>query len=92
MQDTSQPSPPRILLVGNDSATLDTVVAALRNDHITLRFARTAEQALHFFQNSPADLVLVDLESAEDEGLKVLRQFKEYPPRPADAGHCPGRR
>ena len=58
------------------------LAAALHDDHIALRLARTAEQTLHFFQNRPADLVLVDLESAEAEGLKVLHQFKEYPPRP----------
>ncbi|MDD5140503.1 MAG: response regulator [Verrucomicrobiales bacterium] len=77
----SQPSS-QILLVGNDPQTLDVLSAAMRNDHVALRFARTAEQALHFFHDRPADLVLVDLEQAEAEGLKLLRQFKEHPPRP----------
>ena len=77
----SQPSS-QILLVGNDPQTLDILAAALRDDHIALRFARTAEQALHFFHDRPAELVLVDLESEPDESLKLLRQFKEHPPRP----------
>src|SRR5258706_129729 len=37
----SQPSS-QILLVGNDPQTLDLLVAALREDHVALRFARTA--------------------------------------------------
>jgi signal transduction histidine kinase/HPt (histidine-containing phosphotransfer) domain-containing protein len=77
----NQPSS-QIILVGNDQNTLDVLVAALRDDHIALRFARDAEQAVHLFQDRPADLVLVDLESAEAEGLKLLQQFKAHPPRP----------
>ncbi len=72
----------QILLVGDDPKTLDALSAALREDHIALRFARTAGQALHFFHDLPADLVLVDLDPAEAEGLELLRHFKEYPPRP----------
>ncbi len=72
----------QILLVGTDPKILDVLSAALKEDHIALRFARTAEEALQFFQTRPADLVLVDLEPADTEGLELLRQFKEHPPRP----------
>ena len=72
----------QVLLVGSDPKKLDALSAALREDHIALRLARTAEQAMQFFHDRPADLVLVDLESSEAEGLQVLREFKEYPPRP----------
>jgi signal transduction histidine kinase/HPt (histidine-containing phosphotransfer) domain-containing protein len=72
----------QILLIGSDSKMLDTLSVVLRHDHIALRFAHTFEAALQFFQERPADLVLVDLESANAEGLKLLRQFKEYPPKP----------
>jgi signal transduction histidine kinase/AmiR/NasT family two-component response regulator/HPt (histidine-containing phosphotransfer) domain-containing protein len=72
----------QILLVGNDPNTLDALSAALRNDHIALRFVRTSEQALQFFDNLPADIVLVDLEASEAGGLKVLREFNEHPLRP----------
>jgi signal transduction histidine kinase/HPt (histidine-containing phosphotransfer) domain-containing protein len=72
----------QVLLVGNDPKTLDVLSAALRDDHIALRFTGTAEQAVEFIHHRPADFVLVDLESAADEGLKLLRQFKEHPPRP----------
>ncbi len=42
----------------------------------------TAEQALQFFHDRPADLILVDLEPAEDEAWSCCASFKENPPRP----------
>ena len=72
----------QVLLLGNDPKTLDTLSTALRDDHVALRFARTAAEALQFFHERPADLVLVDLEPSGTEGLELLRQFKEHPPRP----------
>jgi signal transduction histidine kinase/HPt (histidine-containing phosphotransfer) domain-containing protein len=73
---------PQVLLVGNETKAVDALSAALRDDHVTLRFARTAEQALQFFQDRPADLVLVDLQPDFADGVKLLRHFKEQPPRP----------
>jgi signal transduction histidine kinase/HPt (histidine-containing phosphotransfer) domain-containing protein len=72
----------QVLLVSNDAKMLDALSIALRDDHIALRFARTTGEALQFFHNRPADLVLVDLESSVAEGLEILRQFKEHPPMP----------
>ena len=72
----------QILLVGSDPKTLDILSAALREDPVTLRFAGTAAEALQFFYDYPADLLLVDLDVSATEGLELLRQFKEHPPRP----------
>ncbi len=72
----------QILLVGNDPKTLDTLADALREDHVALRFAHTAAEALQFFHDRPADLVLADLEPSGEEGLELLREFMENPPRP----------
>jgi signal transduction histidine kinase/HPt (histidine-containing phosphotransfer) domain-containing protein len=72
----------QILLVGSDPKTLDTLSTALREDHIALRFAGTAAEALQSFYDHPTDLVLVDLEASAAEGLELLHQFKEHPPRP----------
>ncbi|HXI72698.1 MAG TPA: response regulator [Verrucomicrobiae bacterium] len=72
----------QILLVGNDPVTLDVLTAAVCPDHISVQFTRTAEQALEAFHARPPELILVDLESAGAEGLKLLRQFQEHPPRP----------
>src|ERR1700709_209910 len=71
----------QILLVGNNLKILDGLAAVLQNDSIVLRFARTAEQAMQFILDRPADLVLVDLQTENPEGLDLLRQLKEQPPR-----------
>ncbi len=76
------PRASQIILAGNDLKMLDALAAALRDDNILLRFARTAEQALELFQARPADLMLVDLGSLNAEGLQLLRQLKEQPPQP----------
>jgi len=77
----SQPAS-HILLAGNNVETMDRLSAALRDDHIVLRFARTAEQSLQFLQSRPADLVLVDLDSANAESIEFLRELREHPPEP----------
>src|ERR1700693_820139 len=74
--------PSQVMLVGNDPKTWDTLSAVLRDDRIALRFTRTAGEALPFFHDRPADLVLVDLEASAAEGLKSLHEFKEHPPGP----------
>ncbi|MEJ0089496.1 MAG: response regulator [Limisphaerales bacterium] len=76
------PRASQIILAGNDLKTLDALAAALRDDHILLRFARTVEQAMELFQDRPADLMLVDLGSLNAEGLELLRQLKEQPLQP----------
>ena len=75
----SQPAS-QILLAGNNLETMDRLSAALRDDPVALRFARTAGQAWEFLQNKPADLVLLDLASAETECADLLRRLKKYPP------------
>jgi signal transduction histidine kinase/HPt (histidine-containing phosphotransfer) domain-containing protein len=72
----------QVLLVGDDPKTLEVLSGILRDDHIALRFARNAGQAQQFFHDRPADLVLVDLEPTFADGLELLRQFHEHPPRP----------
>jgi signal transduction histidine kinase/HPt (histidine-containing phosphotransfer) domain-containing protein len=71
----------QVLLVGSDPKTLEQLSGALRDDHIALRFAQNAEDAVQLFQERPADLVLVDLVPSKIEGLEFLRRFKEHPPK-----------
>ncbi|HEY1718524.1 MAG TPA: response regulator, partial [Verrucomicrobiae bacterium] len=75
-------SPSQVLLVGTDAKTLETFSSAFKDDRFELRFARTAAEAQEFFQARPADLVIVDLESPDEVGFALLRQFKEQPPQP----------
>ena len=64
----------QVLLVGSDPKTLEQLSDALRDDHIALRFAQNAEDAVQLFQERPADLVLVDLVPSKIEGLEFLRR------------------
>ena len=66
----------QVLLVGNDPKTLDALSDVLRDDHVALRFARTAEKALQFFHDRPADLVLVDWMLPDMSGLELTRALK----------------
>jgi signal transduction histidine kinase/HPt (histidine-containing phosphotransfer) domain-containing protein len=73
----------QILLAGNNPQTMERLATALRDDHIVLRFAHNAGQALQFIHDLPADLVLVDLELADNEGFGLLSQFQKHPPQSA---------
>ncbi|MEI9863206.1 MAG: response regulator [Limisphaerales bacterium] len=76
------PRASQIILAGTNLKTLDLLAVALRDDHILLRFARSAEQTTEFLHDRPVDLLLVDLESMAGEGQELLRQLKEQPPQP----------
>src|SRR5450432_4576269 len=73
----------QILLVGGDPKLSTTLVDLLSPDKVTFRHAHTGAEALQLFNERPADLVLVDLESSQAGGYELLRQFKENPPIPA---------
>jgi signal transduction histidine kinase/HPt (histidine-containing phosphotransfer) domain-containing protein len=70
----------QILLVGNDPKLLATLSSALHADNIAFALERRAADALQSLRASPADLVLVDLVSAGEEGFEFLKQLKENPP------------
>jgi len=70
----------QILLVSNDPKLLATLSSALHADNIAFALERRAAEALQFLHNSPADLVLVDLVSANEEGFAFLQQLQENPP------------
>jgi signal transduction histidine kinase/HPt (histidine-containing phosphotransfer) domain-containing protein len=73
----------QILMVGSDPKLLATLSDALAADGVVFRSARTAAEALKFFGENSADLVLVDLESSEAGGFELLHQLKEHPPMPS---------
>jgi signal transduction histidine kinase/HPt (histidine-containing phosphotransfer) domain-containing protein len=75
----SQPAS-QILLVSNDPKLLATLSSALHADNISFALERRAADGLQFLRASPADMVLVDLTSAKEEGFEFLRQLKESPP------------
>jgi signal transduction histidine kinase/HPt (histidine-containing phosphotransfer) domain-containing protein len=69
----------QILLVGSDTRWAESLSAALRSDGFTTGLARSSAEALQLLGQNAVDLVLVDLQSAEADGLDLLRQLKERP-------------
>jgi signal transduction histidine kinase/HPt (histidine-containing phosphotransfer) domain-containing protein/AmiR/NasT family two-component response regulator len=67
------------LLISNDPKLLATLSKVLHADNATFALEHTANDALQFLQDRPADLVLVDLLSARVEGFELLRQLQENP-------------
>ena len=68
------------LLLGTDSKLAETVALVLRLDGANIGFVENYADALRVLQTHPPDLVLLDLKSAEMDGLNLLRQIRHYPP------------
>ena len=77
----SQPVP-QILLAGNNLKTMDRLSARCRMTPSCCGLRAPAGQALQFLERRPADLVLVDFDSAGTEGMELLRQLQEKPAQP----------
>jgi signal transduction histidine kinase/HPt (histidine-containing phosphotransfer) domain-containing protein len=68
-----------ILMLGGDGKLSASLSELLKADGIAVHFEARSGEALHFIQNRPVDLTLIDLESAKEEGLKLLRGLQENP-------------
>ena len=66
----------QVLLLGNDSKLAEAALQIIRLDGGNVGFVTTYADALHYVQNHPPDLVMLDVKSAEVECLNLLRQFK----------------
>ncbi|HZF02338.1 MAG TPA: response regulator [Methylomirabilota bacterium] len=77
----------RILVVGGDPALATTVSAALQSEAV-LRFAKSAGEAMKMLFEQPTDFVLVDLDSAKNEGFDFLKRLQENSPVPAPLIHA----
>ena len=70
----------QILLLGNDPQMSEMLSGLLSEDGVALSFIQKADAALTLIREHPADVLLVDLVSANAEGLKLLRQLRDQPP------------
>ena len=69
----------QVLLLGTDNKLAETVALVIRLDGANIGFAANYADALRALQMHPPDLVLVDLKTAETDGLNLLRQIKHHP-------------
>ncbi|HVU26764.1 MAG TPA: ATP-binding protein, partial [Verrucomicrobiae bacterium] len=72
----------QILLVGGDPKTRMLLSTVLREDDLSLRFADSADETLQSFNERPADLILLDLETSPAAGFELLNEVHENPLTP----------
>jgi signal transduction histidine kinase/HPt (histidine-containing phosphotransfer) domain-containing protein len=70
----------QLLLLANDPQLSEMLPGLLKEEGAAFACVRSADDALGHIREHPADVLLVDLESANAEGLKLLRQLRDQPP------------
>jgi len=68
---------PRILVVDDESANLEVVVAVLSDQGYRVHIARSGQQALEIAEQIYPDLILLDLMMPGIDGLQTCRQLKQ---------------
>jgi CheY-like chemotaxis protein/HPt (histidine-containing phosphotransfer) domain-containing protein len=72
----------QILQIGNDSQMPEVLSNLLHEDGIVVSFVHDADDAFTAIHERHIDLLLVDLETSNAEGFKLLRYLKDNPPSP----------
>ncbi len=70
----------QVLLLGSDAKLLDAITLAIKPEGGNIGFSTNHGELLSSIQSQSPDLVLLDLQSAGAECLKLLRQLKDLPP------------
>jgi DNA-binding response OmpR family regulator len=74
------PSSPRLLLVDDDDATIQTFARILTLEGFDVRTAATAESGLRELENSRPDAVILDLRMPYINGLGLLYRIRACEP------------
>jgi two-component system copper resistance phosphate regulon response regulator CusR len=67
----------RILVIEDEAAIADFVIRGLREEGFTVEHAADGESAWHLMQHGPWDLVLLDWWLPGQDGLALLRRFRQ---------------
>lgn len=78
-----QPSS-RILVVEDDQFLRDLYVDLLASEHYEVQAAKDGEEALGKIQEGGYDLVLLDIMLPKKDGVQILSELKQNPPRQAN--------
>jgi signal transduction histidine kinase/HPt (histidine-containing phosphotransfer) domain-containing protein len=68
------------LLLGGDHTLAESLLLAVRPDGGSLGVVASGDEAIKFLQNHPLDILFLDLKSAQEDCLSVLRHIRHQPP------------
>jgi len=69
-----------LLVVDDEQIVLDSIIKHLKKDKYEIHTATNAREALDFFAETPADIVLTDLMMPEIDGLELMKEIKSRSP------------
>jgi CheY-like chemotaxis protein/glycine cleavage system H lipoate-binding protein len=69
-----------LLVVDDEQVVLDSIKKHLKKDDYEIHTAMNAREALDFFAEKPADIVLTDLMMPEIDGLELMKEIKAKSP------------
>src|SRR3990167_9053953 len=70
----------RILLVDDETDTLDACMQILRKDGYQVETAVSAREAIQLLRSRPFDLAITDLKMPQVDGLELLKAIKRVDP------------
>ncbi|WP_330960188.1 MHYT domain-containing protein [Photobacterium sp. 53610] len=71
--------PPMTILIADDvEQNLELMIGLLKRDHHHLLTARTGQEALTIVQNTPVDIILMDVQMPEMNGLEACKAIRAY--------------
>lgn len=76
---SGEPSRPSVLVVDDDSSVRQTLAVVFHGSY-TVHQAASGPSALHFLENHPVDVVILDLRMPGMGGIDVLRAIKQVAP------------
>ncbi len=71
--------PPRVLVVDDDKDLLSALIAALEFSHLTITGCATGGEALEILKAKCFDLVLLDIQLADSNGVNACARIREIP-------------
>jgi len=72
----SPATPPRVLVVDDDSDIRELIVRQLSQEHFSLRSAGSVNELRQAVNEQPADVVILDLNLPDGDGLSLCRELR----------------
>ncbi len=79
-QPVNQDKMPAVLLVEEDEGLAEVLAQALRAQHYSVDTAALESEALRILRSRPIDLIVIDVETSENDGVAILRNLRQHAP------------